>query len=990
MIARRVVFGCALIAMAAWATQAAVRSWRAGLPERGLRDLAGVSGSFRWSEMRIPGARFTPARAPSHALESEVRPPSRFFEIRAEIARNLAQDTEAPAWLQVQGRSDLLLGRSLEAIQTLRAASDLGVDNADLWNDLGVAYYSLSLQNASADEDTLAVEALGRAASQRPYDPAIRYNLGCALERLHIFDAAEENFQASVAAENDPQWRRETAARLNAAIDSRRRLFSLPAGLEIPGTLEDRMERAFTEELAAGWSGTGRDSLKSTARRLLDVYGDRWMSEAADLIGDARYRGSVEALSAMARVRAKGRFDQYEGLERDFESLGQLALPPALAAWRDFEALFRASHAGNLRQCPDTGALFETTRRRRYRALEIETLLETSTCQNGNGHLDDAFDSANSAVKLADKCGYTSLGLRAKGFLVSDFVNQGRYREAYQMSNDCLADILKDGMPIRRAHQFYHTIERAAERLEHWYSARAAVQMAREVAGAFGSSVYEMIAQYKRADYSGRLALWRDADLEYQEALRLYQQLPATADVQSYASAARAGLLESRKDYEELARLRATLEDSSNAFLEAPVDVALARIALERHLPNEARLHASHLINWLDRHNVPGESDRNQFRKMLQRASIAETRALLELDEPAAALDAWRQFLKRDARLMGAEVSAAESPGDSVIVTIADLEIGLGVWMQSRNGIRFHWAEPDRRTAILAVRRLRRLCADPKASPSLISQAEAAVWRIFFASAIKQARGVRQLRVEAEGELTAIPLSLLVFDYEASGMPQDTSFTPYPIAAHSTARGRPILVSASQTNPELGRLAPLPRAHTELLRVASSVEDSRLIEGKAATPASIEQAMATARLFHFVGHAVRWRDGSALAVAPDPADPRPEARAGILKITPQMRISAELVSLWACSTGYADDNETLSPSRLAEAALVAGAHHVVASLWDVDSGATAEFEAAFYRWWGSGRNFAEAIQRASADVRGLPQYAHPYYWAGFALYQSEK
>lgn len=994
---RRVQLMPVCVAALAVASAAATVACRASAPARALRDLAEAYASSRPMEMRIPSAGFAPLRATRGATGAEIGRSYRFLEIRANISRHLAAEPEDAAWLHAQGRSELLMGSPRDAIHTLHAAAELGEDNADLWNDLGAAYYDLSMRDSSADEDTLAVEALGRAAGMRPKDAAIRFNLGVALARLQIFDAAAENLDASLAAETGPAWIEETKSRLKQVKDQRARLFSLPSGLEIPGSLDERMEKAFTGGIAEAWAG-GRETdrgLRQTARDLLHAHGDRWLTDVTALTGSARNPRVAEALSKMARVRSVGRFDQYGALEDEMAWLRRTALPPPLALWRDFEFLFRSSHARNLGKCPASGELLNAVRRRGYRALEIQTMLENSTCENGIGRLDAAFAAAEGAVRLAAQYAYASLGLRARGFLVSDYVNQGRYREAYQVSSDSIAEIIQNGMPIRRAHQLYHTIERGAERLEHWYTARAAVQMAREVAGAFGSSVYEMIAQCKRADYSARLGLWREADVEYKEALKLYGRLPATADVEAYGAAAQAGLLESRKDYAGLLRLRRTVEDRENAFLQAPVDVALARVALALNHPREASERAGRLAGWLDQQSAPAEAERIAFRKMLERASVTETKALLAMNQPEAAYDAWQRFLRREARLLGSTAPVQEISPDAgdgaAAMTIADLETRAGMWLKSGNRTRFEWAAEDRSATLRDVRRLRRLCADPQSPRKLIRDAEASVWRELFEPVLARERDVKKLRVQAEGEFSSIPLSLLVADYENNGMPGDSAFTPYPVAARASAGRRSLLVDASHTDPALdGGLPPLPGTQIEIARIAASVPDPEVLAGAAATPSAIERAAAAARLVHFSGHAIYWRGGPALAAAPDAGGSRAEDRTGILRLTPERPLAAELVSLAACSTAYGEDNETLAPSQLAEAALLAGARNAVGSLWDVDSAATAEFDVEFYRWWGKGHGATESLRRAALEARGNPAYAHPYYWAGFVLYQSEK
>jgi CHAT domain-containing protein len=76
------------------------------------------------------------------------------------------------------------------------------------------------------------------------------------------------------------------------------------------------------------------------------------------------------------------------------------------------------------------------------------------------------------------------------------------------------------------------------------------------------------------------------------------------------------------------------------------------------------------------------------------------------------------------------------------------------------------------------------------------------------------------------------------------------------------------------------------------------------------------------------------------------------------------------------------------PTRLAESALLAGAHQVIGTLWDVDSNATSRFDTALYGYLEQGRSAPEAVSAAVASIRTQKEFQHPYYWASFALFRS--
>ena len=64
----------------------------------------------------------------------------------------------------------------------------------------------------------------------------------------------------------------------------------------------------------------------------------------------------------------------------------------------------------------------------------------------------------------------------------------------------------------------------------------------------------------------------------------------------------------------------------------------------------------------------------------------------------------------------------------------------------------------------------------------------------------------------------------------------------------------------------------------------------------------------------------------------------------------------------------------------------AGAPTVITSLWIVDSSSTKELMKSFYGHWKAGVNKAKALQSAQAELRAKPQWASPYFWAGFVLH----
>ncbi len=71
--------------------------------------------------------------------------------------------------------------------------------------------------------------------------------------------------------------------------------------------------------------------------------------------------------------------------------------------------------------------------------------------------------------------------------------------------------------------------------------------------------------------------------------------------------------------------------------------------------------------------------------------------------------------------------------------------------------------------------------------------------------------------------------------------------------------------------------------------------------------------------------------------------------------------------------------------RLPNEFIAAGAHGVIASLWDPDPAATRAFVGHFVERWSGKTTKSAALKAAQEYVRGQPQWKHPRFWAGWVL-----
>ena len=98
----------------------------------------------------------------------------------------------------------------------------------------------------------------------------------------------------------------------------------------------------------------------------------------------------------------------------------------------------------------------------------------------------------------------------------------------------------------------------------------------------------------------------------------------------------------------------------------------------------------------------------------------------------------------------------------------------------------------------------------------------------------------------------------------------------------------------------------------------------------------------------------------------------------------RMRIPASLVTLSACRTALGRRLTGEGVIGLSRAFFYAGADTVVASLWNVNDAAAAQWMGTFYEAVRDGKPIDEAVRDAKLRfLRSDGRLRHPFYWAGF-------
>lgn len=99
-----------------------------------------------------------------------------------------------------------------------------------------------------------------------------------------------------------------------------------------------------------------------------------------------------------------------------------------------------------------------------------------------------------------------------------------------------------------------------------------------------------------------------------------------------------------------------------------------------------------------------------------------------------------------------------------------------------------------------------------------------------------------------------------------------------------------------------------------------------------------------------------------------------------------LQLTADVVTLSACQTGLGKSIRGEGLVGLTRGFMYAGSPRVIVSLWSVNDEATAELMTRFYQRMISGKERpAAALRAAQQQLRKMPQWSAPYYWAAFTL-----
>ncbi len=99
-----------------------------------------------------------------------------------------------------------------------------------------------------------------------------------------------------------------------------------------------------------------------------------------------------------------------------------------------------------------------------------------------------------------------------------------------------------------------------------------------------------------------------------------------------------------------------------------------------------------------------------------------------------------------------------------------------------------------------------------------------------------------------------------------------------------------------------------------------------------------------------------------------------------------LKLKAQMIVLSACQTGLGKQVENEGLVGLTRGFLANGTPRIISGLWKVDDTATSELMTGFYRaMFKENQSPSAALRIAQNELKAIPRFSHPRYWAGFVL-----
>lgn len=268
------------------------------------------------------------------------------------------------------------------------------------------------------------------------------------------------------------------------------------------------------------------------------------------------------------------------------------------------------------------------------------------------------------------------------------------------------------------------------------------------------------------------------------------------------------------------------------------------------------------------------------------------------------------------------------------------------------------------------------------------------LYKIPFAALTHGISGQERTLIEDFAIRTTPSLTAFFMDKPAAGGARSTDIAVFADPLFNTADLRSAAAGVAE-DADLqtwsASLERLPYTELEANSLKALFQPERTLDflGNRATLANLASApVRNARILHIATHGYFHSTGSDnVGLVLSAINERNERVPGFVTLTELFghRFNNELVVISGCDTAMGMQLAGEGMMGLTRGFLAQGARHVISTLWPVSDRASAQFMALFYQHLHSAGSVAEALRAAQQDLKALPDFRHPYYWAPYVL-----
>jgi CHAT domain-containing protein len=289
----------------------------------------------------------------------------------------------------------------------------------------------------------------------------------------------------------------------------------------------------------------------------------------------------------------------------------------------------------------------------------------------------------------------------------------------------------------------------------------------------------------------------------------------------------------------------------------------------------------------------------------------------------------------------------------------------------------------------------RRSLIGPQSAPEFSSEDGRALYRILIAPAHDLISQNSKVFVIPDGSLNNLNFETLIvpeprphYWIEDADMVNASSLRVLGASLRTERRSSRKLLLLGESVVPSKDYPTLPKAAEQMATVEKyfSAGEEQIYRGAQATPAAyLESNLSQFSYIHFVAHGMANRlsplDSAILLSGEADGSFKLYARDIV-----QHPLNAELVTISACYSAGERSYSGEGLVGLAWAFLRAGAHNVVAALWDVTDTPAEQLMKKFYAELDEGDTPDEALRAAKLSLLHGGTFGNPYYWAPFQLY----